>query len=777
MNQYFEQHEERKNKIMKLLDDVSQYLAEQEHGDDADALRKLREDMEQGLFSIVLIGEFSAGKSTFLNALMHKRILPSYKKETTATVNFLRHQSKAPNGEKGLVYYRNGEVKELTTLDVETLEKFVSTRGDNEQATIAKTVEKVDLFLESKLLEDGVMLVDSPGLNGVAENLEAITKRQIKESHACIFMFSADHPGTRTDFDTLRDLRQQCGRIFIVLNKIDTIKKEEHETVESIVEALKNSYRKQFPDAKLPEIYPVAAEQALIARDESHEVHPDTDAKCKEIEKASRMEEFEDRLFRYLVNGEKAREQFQAPLGRAILLLQNQREELDAQIEALSNTQSMEELTKQKEEFEDKIAELEKERKDSIKPLQERFQRVMRDFKDKSVDMCERITNNIKNESDAIEEVDELKEYAQRIPSKLENQYKKLAANLADDLQDDLISAANEISDDYLGEIQEAIDDDSAIEFKFSSCAVPLTEVEVGQQIEAAEKAFAEKQKKMKCLEEELDELQKDRAKAKKIELHMESLQQELRDIAQQKIHIEETFTIPDVDRRTKKVKTPKPYGGILGGLLTILIGPKMEEENQEYDDSTAHDEAVQQKNQKLIEVDEARAEVLREMEKYKNEDADSEVLNVEIESRKHRLNELRNDYKEDVQKHIAALEKDAEKACKKLRSDIAGYAEEQAEDGRRAIDTFLRVREQKTFSALQTMVAARIQEEIGRWQARLDRLIADSKASDAERDEKLQRAKMALDRASELLGIGAELEEEINSDMNDVIKEAWRNG
>ena len=243
--QYLVQHGERKEKLLTLLHDVQTFMTAQGKEGDAQALEKLQNNIEQGLFSIVLIGEFSAGKSTFLNALMQKRILPSYTRETTATVNFLQHASKAPNGEPGIVYYRDGRTEVLPDLSVDTLTKYVTVGEGEKRNAVSESTERVDLFLASRFLEDGVMLVDSPGLNGITENLEDITRRQIKESHASIFMFSADRPGSKTDFDTLRDLREQCSRIFIVLNKIDAIKANEGESVESVVQHLKDSYAEQ----------------------------------------------------------------------------------------------------------------------------------------------------------------------------------------------------------------------------------------------------------------------------------------------------------------------------------------------------------------------------------------------------------------------------------------------------------------------------------------------------------------------------------------------------
>ena len=118
---------------------------------------------------------------------MRKRILPSFTNETTATVNFLYHKEKSAAGEAGVVHYYDGTALKLDDADIETVGKYVSTKGND----VVNKVEHLDLFLESDFLKDGVTLVDSPGLNGVAEGHREITEQQILKSHASIFLFSA----------------------------------------------------------------------------------------------------------------------------------------------------------------------------------------------------------------------------------------------------------------------------------------------------------------------------------------------------------------------------------------------------------------------------------------------------------------------------------------------------------------------------------------------------------------------------------------------------------
>ena len=105
MNQYKVKYEERKIKILNLLEKNREFykISNREH--EVEVFDELINNLKNEEFSIVLVGEFSAGKSTFLNALMGEKILPSFTDETTATVNFLRNKEKSENGEEGRVFF------------------------------------------------------------------------------------------------------------------------------------------------------------------------------------------------------------------------------------------------------------------------------------------------------------------------------------------------------------------------------------------------------------------------------------------------------------------------------------------------------------------------------------------------------------------------------------------------------------------------------------------------------------------------------------------------
>lgn len=231
--------------LVQYLDLCIGYMENQNDAENVRPLEMQRENVQKDLFSIVVVGEFSAGKSTFLNALMHRRILPSFTSETTATINFLRHKDQAPEEVAGRVYYADGHTRDLPSLDLDVIEQVVSTRGDD----VADKIDHVDLFLESDFLKDGVMMVDSPGLNGMLSKHRQMTEKQIKSSHACIFMFRADQPGSKTEFEFLHELKEQSKNILFVLNRIDRIHSYEKQSVEDVVQSIRSTYHIDVLDA------------------------------------------------------------------------------------------------------------------------------------------------------------------------------------------------------------------------------------------------------------------------------------------------------------------------------------------------------------------------------------------------------------------------------------------------------------------------------------------------------------------------------------------------
>ena len=108
-----------------------------------------------GPLTVAIVGQFSSGKSTFLNALLGSEILPSGLTPVTSKPTFIRYGA-AP----GLsVLYENG--RELY-LGVEEIGRFV------DQRVFGDDVSRLCVYAPSEILKL-VNFVDTPGLNSLSK--------------------------------------------------------------------------------------------------------------------------------------------------------------------------------------------------------------------------------------------------------------------------------------------------------------------------------------------------------------------------------------------------------------------------------------------------------------------------------------------------------------------------------------------------------------------------------------------------------------------------------
>lgn len=319
MNKHLAKYEDKRIETNLVLKDILKFYNDNGYVAEATIINDFIDMLQKEEFSIVIVGEFSVGKSTFLNALMGEKILPSYSDETTATVTFLKHKGKADNQQKGRVFYADGSCEDIDSIETDVISRYVSTRSD---IPVAATVNHLDLFLDSSFLEGNITLVDTPGLNGTADGHREITEAQIMKSNVCLFMFSADRPGGKSEFEFLSQIKTKANKIIFVLNKIDQIKSTEDESYEKVAENMLKNFGKIFPDAEdMPEFWCVSSYQALVARSSEPLAYRGrrsfSDEDKYRLLKLSRMEEFEDGLWHFITEGEKARNSLIVPISKA----------------------------------------------------------------------------------------------------------------------------------------------------------------------------------------------------------------------------------------------------------------------------------------------------------------------------------------------------------------------------------------------------------------------------------------------------------------------------
>jgi small GTP-binding protein len=187
--------------------------------DDRSALDRSIAQLDR-LFLLVVIGEFNAGKSAFINALVGDRVLEEGVTPTTTTLQILQ----------------GGE----------TRQREVDRNG------------AVVLSAPVPLLED-LNIVDTPGTNAIFREHERLTSEFVPQADLVLFVTSSDRPFTESERSFLEHIKNWGKKIVVVINKIDLLEREADR--EQVIRFVTDNAR-DLLGAK-PEVFPVSARQAL----------------------------------------------------------------------------------------------------------------------------------------------------------------------------------------------------------------------------------------------------------------------------------------------------------------------------------------------------------------------------------------------------------------------------------------------------------------------------------------------------------------------------------
>lgn len=193
----------------------------------AEEMEKIAQDTQAPLL-VMVMGEFSTGKSTFINALLGKNVASVNDTPTTAVITKLCYG----DTEHLTIYFKDGRreshsLDQISDLTSETGGKYKSLR---------QQIEYVEVAMPIAILRQ-INIIDSPGLNAdKKEHLQA-TKSYMDKADAVFWMFSADAAGKDTELKAIKALSPRLKPIGIV-NKIDEIDEEE-ESVDDVLASVR----------------------------------------------------------------------------------------------------------------------------------------------------------------------------------------------------------------------------------------------------------------------------------------------------------------------------------------------------------------------------------------------------------------------------------------------------------------------------------------------------------------------------------------------------------
>jgi hypothetical protein len=668
-------YDERKANVLDLLKKAIQFYTNLNDEEKTSSLIDLASSVQNGKFSIVVVGQFSAGKSTFLNALMGEKYLPSFTTETTATINFLRSVNESPTKKPLIkVNYKDGKEERCEEVTLENIEKFVSTKG----VDVAKKILSVEVFLDSKYLNDGVSLVDSPGLNGVLEGHEQITNDQIDRSHAAIFMFNAKQPGSKSDFEKLNMLLRKCNSVLIVLNQKDLVKEEE-QSIEEVVMNLKKSYAKYFNTDQLPEIFPISSYQALVARSKrklDYNGKTDFSAEQKQdLLDSSEIEAFEERLTKYLTQGEKAQKELLSPVEKVHAFLTETEASIASEIEQLSNTVDADEVRLQISQLKDELETLSAKLNSSRTDIRNKVADILRDaeteIKASAADTKANCINQITN----TEDLEELESNASIYTNGIYNKYIQIWDSVSGKVDKRYRELIADEYNEYASSIEERLrEKQGSGSIEFSKIKLDGSVFEVDIDIDDFLTKRAEILQQMDEDTDRLDALQLEEIKAKENNVKLERLERAKVQLRENKsLDLQALGARPQVD--TYITTESRSVRGIKGFIRWVWTGSGSEDVTTTKRDNSAQVEYDRQR----IEIEEnSRREIESlELQKQNIPASNPDLIAFKIKQIE-RANQKRQQQIDDL---MATYEKNQERIRRSKKRQAQAYVEGLIED------------------------------------------------------------------------------------------------
>jgi len=210
---------------------------------------KLAEDR----FTLAVLGQFKRGKSSLMNAVIGRELLPTGVLPLTSAITTLKY------GPMERLVVRRDDLIFPEELPVSALADYVTERGNPANRRKVKTA---CVELPVPFLRSGIEFVDTPGVGSVITANTALAYEFLPQCDAALFVTSVDTPMTSLELTFLKEIREYVDRIFFVVNKTDLVAANERDEVLGFVT---ETIRSQVGYDAV-KVFPVSARLGLTAR-------------------------------------------------------------------------------------------------------------------------------------------------------------------------------------------------------------------------------------------------------------------------------------------------------------------------------------------------------------------------------------------------------------------------------------------------------------------------------------------------------------------------------
>lgn len=224
-----EEYKKNISKLKEQCEDIKKCAIDFDDGINAGKINQLINIIDKDSFQLIVVGEFSRGKSMLVNAILGKKLLPCSKNPTTATLNVIEDGDDVP---AYIIHYYDGKEEELTEekfleliapdgkgIDASDIKEF------REESIKLQKISHVNIKISNWMGKNGITLIDTPGVNDVNERREQITYKFIPNADAAIIVCSSTQQLSSSEMVFIKEniLKNDINKLFIASNFKDML--------------------------------------------------------------------------------------------------------------------------------------------------------------------------------------------------------------------------------------------------------------------------------------------------------------------------------------------------------------------------------------------------------------------------------------------------------------------------------------------------------------------------------------------------------------------------
>lgn len=210
--------QELKGKVLKSMRMMPSFVKEYPKADLPEVSNDFilaKDLLEKGEFNFTVCGKVKNGKSSLINALIGRELLPVCTDVATSRVFKISHA----DSDSFYVVYANGDKKEIKAdqLGAYGSQAEIDANG---QIDAEKTIAYIEVNTKLDFLPKGVSIIDTPGIGSMYPQHTAITKQYLKMADAALFVANPT-PLEKIEIDFLKEIVEITPNIMFITTKVD----------------------------------------------------------------------------------------------------------------------------------------------------------------------------------------------------------------------------------------------------------------------------------------------------------------------------------------------------------------------------------------------------------------------------------------------------------------------------------------------------------------------------------------------------------------------------